>query len=171
MANHLISWRWSLCGKSFVLPFQHDCVRHLYRNSIVYDYWFDGTSCHAYEQSKRTIEVGYIDHTQALSVLLRVHRIMRVINMIPSYQLLSFLAVCFPNTYLYLQGFTEVFQGIALYAFLMLLCDFLAPTEQSKVEFFSSVETNRQWQPKKKRNGLVFLKVRNFDKLQYENTE
>ena len=91
--------------------------------------------------------------------------------MIPSYQLLSFLAVCFPNTYLYLQGFTEVFQGIALYAFLMLLCDFLAPTEQSKVEFFSSVETNRQWQPKKKRNGLVFLKVRNFDKLQYENTE
>ncbi|KAJ5348392.1 Organic solute transporter Ost-alpha [Penicillium brevicompactum] len=94
-------------------------------------------------------------------------KIMRVINMIPSYQLLSFLAVCFPNTYLYLQGFTEVFQGIALYAFLMLLCDFLAPTEQSKVEFFSSVETNRQWQPKKKRNGLAFLKLTWWCVLQY----
>jgi hypothetical protein len=41
----------------------------------------------------------------------------------------------------------------------MLLCDFMAPTDQSKVEFFSSLETKRQWQPKKKRNGLAFLKV------------
>lgn len=79
--------------------------------------------------------------------------------MIPSYQLLCFLSICFPDAYLYIQGFTEVFQGIALYAFLMLLCDFMAPTDQDKVEFFSSLETKRQWQPKKKRNGLALLSV------------
>lgn len=83
--------------------------------------------------------------------------------MIPSYQVLSFIAICFPNTYLYLQGFTEVFQGIALYAFLMLLCDFMAPSEEGKVKFFSSIETKRQWQPKKKRNGLAFLSVSSIE--------
>ncbi|KAJ5173168.1 hypothetical protein N7492_005761 [Penicillium capsulatum] len=94
-------------------------------------------------------------------------KIMRVVNMIPSYQVLSFISICFPNAYLYIQGFTEVFQGIALYAFLMLLCDFMAPTDQKKVEFFSSLETKRQWQPKKKRNGLAFLKLTWWTVLQY----
>lgn len=84
---------------------------------------------------------------------------MRIVNMIPSYQVLSFISICVPNSYIYLQGFTEVFQGIALYAFLMLLCEFLAPTDRGKVEFFSSLETKRQWQPKKKRNGLAFFSV------------
>ncbi|GLA40751.1 hypothetical protein AnigIFM63309_008585 [Aspergillus niger] len=55
--------------------------------------------------------------------------------------------------------FTEVLQGVALYAFLMLLCDYMAPDDTSKVKFFSSLETKRQWQPKKKRNGLAFLSV------------
>ncbi|CAG8428427.1 unnamed protein product [Penicillium salamii] len=94
-------------------------------------------------------------------------KIMRVVNMIPSYQLLCFLSICFPDAYLYIQGFTEVFQGIALYAFLMLLCDFMAPTDQDKVEFFSSLETKRQWQPKKKRNGLAFLSLSWWCVLQY----
>ena len=79
--------------------------------------------------------------------------------MIPSYQMLSFIAICLPNAYPYIQGYTEVFQGIALYSFLMLLCDLMAPDEKSKVEFFSSLEIKRQWQPKKTRNGLAFLKV------------
>lgn len=84
---------------------------------------------------------------------------MRICNLIPSYQILSFISICFPNSYIYLQGFTEVLQGVALYAFLMLLCDFMAPNDKSKVEFFSSLEIKRQWQPKKKRNGLAFLSV------------
>ncbi|BCS28397.1 OSTA/TMEM184 family protein [Aspergillus puulaauensis] len=94
-------------------------------------------------------------------------KIMRIVNMIPSYQVLSFISICVPNSYIYLQGFTEVFQGIALYAFLMLLCDFLAPTDQDKVAFFCSLETKRQWQPKKKRNGLAFLSLTWWSVLQY----
>ncbi|BCR92457.1 OSTA/TMEM184 family protein [Aspergillus chevalieri] len=85
----------------------------------------------------------------------------------PLLPILSFISICVPNSYIYLQGVTEVFQGIALYAFLMLLCDFLAPTDQGKVEFFSSLETKRQWQPKKKRNGLVFLSLTWWSVLQY----
>ncbi|KAI2686631.1 hypothetical protein CBS147317_5639 [Penicillium roqueforti] len=94
-------------------------------------------------------------------------KIMRIVNMIPSYQVLSFISICVPNSYIYLQGFTEVFQGIALYAFLMLLCEFLAPTDRGKVEFFSSLETKRQWQPKKKRNGLAFFSLTWWSVLQY----
>ncbi|KNG86318.1 hypothetical protein ANOM_005219 [Aspergillus nomiae NRRL 13137] len=94
-------------------------------------------------------------------------KIMRICNLIPSYQVLSFISICFPNSYIYLQGFTEVLQGVALYAFLMLLCDFMAPDDKSKVEFFSSLETKRQWQPKKKRNGLAFLSLTWYSVLQY----
>ncbi|KAB8244922.1 organic solute transporter Ostalpha-domain-containing protein [Aspergillus flavus] len=94
-------------------------------------------------------------------------KIMRICNLIPSYQILSFISICFPNSYIYLQGFTEVLQGVALYAFLMLLCDFMAPNDKSKVEFFSSLEIKRQWQPKKKRNGLAFLSLTWYSVLQY----
>ncbi|KAE8408389.1 organic solute transporter Ostalpha-domain-containing protein [Aspergillus pseudonomiae] len=94
-------------------------------------------------------------------------KIMRICNLIPSYQVLSFISICFPNSYIYLQGFTEVLQGVALYAFLMLLCDFMAPNDKSKVEFFSSLETKRQWQPKKKRDGLAFLSLTWYSVLQY----
>ncbi|GKZ34301.1 hypothetical protein AbraIFM66950_004529 [Aspergillus brasiliensis] len=65
------------------------------------------------------------------------------------------------------QRFTEVLQGVALYAFLMLLCDYMAPDDTSKVKFFSSLETKRQWQPKKKRNGLAFLSLTWYSVLQY----
>ncbi|KAF7627723.1 hypothetical protein COH20_008880 [Aspergillus flavus] len=94
-------------------------------------------------------------------------KVMRICNLIPSYQILSFISICFPNSYIYLQGFTEVLQGVALYAFLMLLCDFMAPNDKSKVEFFSSLEIKRQWQPKKKRNGLAFLSLTWYSVLQY----
>ncbi|PYH28778.1 OSTA/TMEM184 family protein [Aspergillus neoniger CBS 115656] len=94
-------------------------------------------------------------------------KIMRICNLIPSYQVLSYISICFPNSYIYLQGFTEVLQGVALYAFLMLLCDYMAPDDKSKVKFFSSLETKRQWQPKKKRNGLAFLSLTWYSVLQY----
>ncbi|GKZ26931.1 hypothetical protein AbraIFM66951_005135 [Aspergillus brasiliensis] len=94
-------------------------------------------------------------------------KIMRICNLIPSYQILSYISICFPNSYIYLQGFTEVLQGVALYAFLMLLCDYMASDDQSKVKFFSSLETKRQWQPKKKRNGLAFLSLTWYSVLQY----
>jgi hypothetical protein len=97
--------------------------------------------------------------SQQMLTLSFLHRIMRIINLIPAYQILSYASICFPNAYVYLQGFTEVFQGIALYSFLMLMCDFMAPTDQGKVEFFSSLEIKEQWRPKRTRNGLKFLKV------------
>ncbi|GLB08453.1 hypothetical protein AtubIFM57258_004342 [Aspergillus tubingensis] len=49
----------------------------------------------------------------------------------------------------------------------MLLCDYMAPDDMSKVKFFSSLETKRQWQPKKKRNGLAFLSLTWYSVLQY----
>ncbi|KAE8154189.1 organic solute transporter Ostalpha-domain-containing protein [Aspergillus avenaceus] len=94
-------------------------------------------------------------------------KIMRICNLIPSYQVLSFISICFPNSYIYLQGFTEVLQGVALYAFLMLLCDFMAPDDESKVKFFSALEIKRQWRPKKKRNGIAFLSLTWYSVLQY----
>lgn len=118
--------------------------------------WVIHKSNSSKSQIPRKAEQSSYDESDANSFF---HRIMRICNLLPSYQVLSFVSICFPNSYIYLQGYTEVFNGIALYSFLMLLCDFMAPTDQSKVEFFSSLETKRQWQPKKKRNGLAFLKV------------
>ncbi|KAJ5273008.1 hypothetical protein N7478_008133 [Penicillium angulare] len=94
-------------------------------------------------------------------------KIMRICNLIPSYQVLSYVSIVVPNSYIYLKGFGEVMQGVALYSFVMLLCDFMAPTDEAKVKLFSSLEIRRQWQPKKKRNGLAFLKLTWYCVVQY----
>ncbi|KAJ5688771.1 hypothetical protein N7462_003163 [Penicillium macrosclerotiorum] len=66
-------------------------------------------------------------------------KIMRIAMLFPLYSILSFFAICFPNSYVYLVGWIEVFQGLALYNFLMLLCDFLAPNDRHRVYFFANL--------------------------------
>lgn len=45
------------------------------------------------------------------------YRIMKICYMLPSYAVPSYTAVCFPDSYVYVSGWTEVWQAVALYAF------------------------------------------------------
>lgn len=88
-------------------------------------------------------------------------RIMRIVHMLPAFSILSYLAIAFPNSYVYLEGWTEVFQAIALYAFHMLLIDFIAPTERKRDEFFGKLKVKKLFRKNQYREGISWLKVSN----------
>lgn len=84
---------------------------------------------------------------------------MRIATLLPIYSILSFIPICFPNAYVYLVGWVEVIQGIALYTFLMLLCDFLAPNDRNRIIFFSSLRIPGRTDKNKTTDGLTWLQV------------
>lgn len=84
---------------------------------------------------------------------------MRIATLLPIYSILSFIPICFPNAYVYLVGWVEVIQGIALYTFLMLLCDFLAPSDRNRIIFFSSLRIPGRTDKNKTTDGLTWLQV------------
>lgn len=84
---------------------------------------------------------------------------MRIATLMPIYSILSFISICFPNAYVYLVGWVEVIQGIALYTFLMLLCDFLAPNDRNRIIFFSSLRIPGRTDKNKTTDGLTWLQV------------
>ncbi|KAL3474446.1 organic solute transporter Ostalpha-domain-containing protein [Aspergillus californicus] len=94
-------------------------------------------------------------------------KIMRIATLFPLYTLYSFLSICFPNAYVYMVGWTKVFQGVALYWFLMLLCDFAVPDAQHRAEFFASLRIPTRLGKAKTRDGLSMLKSVWFFVLQY----
>ena len=87
--------------------------------------------------------------------------------LLPLYSILSFFSVCFPSAYVYLEGWTEFFQGIALYSFLMLLCDFLAPNDQHRIYFFAFLRIPKRTNPKVTTDGLSWLQRTWYFVLQY----
>lgn len=91
--------------------------------------------------------------------MLVIDRIMRIINMLPSYSGVSYAALAWPNVSVYLSGWVEVFQAVALYAFLMLLIDFLAPSDEERISFFASLRVKKTFKKGKYREGLSWLKV------------
>lgn len=94
-------------------------------------------------------------------------KIMRIIHMLPAYTGLSYLAICWPNLYVYVDGWTEYFQALALYAFLLLQLDFLAPTDREKFEFFGSLKVPKVFKKGKYREGVSWLKLTFYCVIQY----
>ena len=87
---------------------------------------------------------------------------MRIATLLPLYSIFSFIPICFPNTYVYMFGWIEVVQGIALYSFLMLLCDLLTPNDQQRVFFFASLRIPGRKDKTKTTDGLMWLQVRHW---------
>ncbi|CAG7987350.1 unnamed protein product [Penicillium olsonii] len=94
-------------------------------------------------------------------------KIMRIATLFPLYTIYSFLSVCFPNAYVYLVGWTKVFQGVALYWFLMLLCDFFVPNDSHRAEFFASTRVLKRYSKTNTTDGLSRLKSTWLFVLQY----
>jgi hypothetical protein len=95
------------------------------------------------------------------------YRIMRIIHMLPAYAGLSFLSICWPETYVYLTTWIEYFQALALYAFTLLLIDFLAPTDAEKFACFRSLKVKKILRKGKYGDGVSFLKLTFYCVLQY----
>lgn len=113
------------------------------------------------EQLKYVKLLEAFEHQEPSQILTDVsYRIMRIATLLPLYSIFSFIPICFPNTYVYMFGWIEVVQGIALYSFLMLLCDFLAPNDRHRVFFFASLRIPGRRDKTKTTDGLTWLQVR-----------
>ncbi|KAJ5573717.1 uncharacterized protein N7459_008144 [Penicillium hispanicum] len=86
-------------------------------------------------------------------------KIMKIATLFPNYSVLSYFSIVWPNAYNYLNPWTEFLAAVAMFYFFMLLCDFLAPNDRERIEFLSSLQVRRQFQKKKTRNGVQFVKV------------
>ncbi|KAJ5168555.1 uncharacterized protein N7482_004149 [Penicillium canariense] len=94
-------------------------------------------------------------------------KIMRIATLLPLYSIFSIIPICFPNAYVYLVGWIEVFQGIALYTFLMLLCEVLAPHDRHRVDFFASLRIPKRSDKNATTDGLSWLQRTWYFVLQY----
>ncbi|KAJ5759507.1 hypothetical protein N7520_006663 [Penicillium odoratum] len=107
------------------------------------------------------------EHASHCSVPNEQIKIMRIVHMLPAFSVLSYLAIVFPNSYVYLEGWTEVFQAVALYAFHMLLIDFVSPTERKRDEFFGKLKVKKIFRRNQYRDGISWLKLSYYSTLQY----
>jgi hypothetical protein len=84
---------------------------------------------------------------------------MRICALLPAYSIFSFLAVCFPNAYVYLVAWLDLFQSIALCGFFFLLCNFLNPDEDARCMFLASYRPKKGKMSSKNMNGLMWFQV------------
>ncbi|KAJ6008472.1 hypothetical protein N7540_012448 [Penicillium herquei] len=108
-----------------------------------------------------------MQHATHFSVPCEQIKIMRIVHMLPAFSITSLFAIIFPNSYVYLEGWTEVFQAIALYSFHMLLIDFLAPSEKQRDVFFENLKVKKSFKKGQYREGLSWLKLSYYCTLQY----
>ncbi|KAJ5333005.1 Transmembrane protein [Penicillium brevicompactum] len=104
-------------------------------------------------------------HATHFSNPARQIKIMRICVLLPIYAVLSFLAIAFPNSYVYLMAWVDVFQAIALCAFFFLLCDFLSPGQEERAIFFAKLQPNSK--TSKPVDGLTWFKKKWIAVLQY----
>lgn len=64
-------------------------------------------------------------------------RIMRISTLLPLYSIFSLLGICFPEVYVYLEPWLDVFQSVALGIFYLLMLEFLAPSISRENMFFA----------------------------------
>ena len=87
-------------------------------------------------------------------------RIMRICALLPLYAILSFLAIAFPNAYVYLIAWVDFFQAIALCAFFLLVCDYISPSQEERAIFFAKLQPKKGKGSSKPLNGLAWFQVR-----------
>lgn len=114
---------------------------------------------HATHLSKPREQIKYDRLPTSKDTALTQPRIMKICMLLPLYTITSFISICFPKADVYLEPWLEVFQAVALGAFFLLLCDFIASDNQTEVDvFFAAFEA-----PQKKNgdrvHGLAWFRV------------
>ncbi|CAG8153417.1 unnamed protein product [Penicillium olsonii] len=106
-------------------------------------------------------------HATHLSNPYRQTKIMRICALLPLYAILSFLAIAFPNAYVYLIAWVDFFQAIALCAFFLLVCDYISPSQEERAIFFAKLQPKKGKGSSKPLNGLAWFQKKWYGVLQY----
>ncbi|CAG8218491.1 unnamed protein product [Penicillium salamii] len=108
-----------------------------------------------------------IMHATHFSNPCRQTKIMRICALLPLYAIFSFLAIYFPNGYVYLVAWLDVFQAIALCAFFLLLCDFVSPSQEERAMFFAKLQPKKGKGSSKPMDGIAWFQKKWYAVLQY----
>ena len=65
---------------------------------------------------------------------------MKICLLIPLYSIISFLSLCLPSIYIYVNVWFSYFEAIALATFFLLMCEFISETHSERELFFSALE-------------------------------
>ncbi|PYH90706.1 hypothetical protein BO71DRAFT_401974 [Aspergillus ellipticus CBS 707.79] len=84
-----------------------------------------------------------IRHTTHFSNPVEQVRVMRISILVPIYGIFSFLAVCFPSDYVEFTAWPDPFEGIALFSFFLLLCEFLASDDEQRMQIIASQQVKK----------------------------
>jgi len=65
---------------------------------------------------------------------------MKICLLIPLYSIFSFLSICFPGIYVYLNVWFSYFEAVALATVFLLMCEFISDTQSERELFFSALQ-------------------------------
>lgn len=85
---------------------------------------------------------------------------MRMCLIIPFYSVFSFLSICFPGAYVYINPWLDVVQGICLANFFLLLCDYISTDPRQREAFFATVGLPPDKKSQEPIDGVVWYQVR-----------
>ncbi|KAJ5149524.1 hypothetical protein N7448_001102 [Penicillium atrosanguineum] len=95
-------------------------------------------------------------------------KIMKICMLLPLYSVVSFISIVFPHANIYLEPWLELFQGVALGAFFLLLCEFISSDTQTEVNlFFAAFEVPQTKTGDDPVNGLEWFRKRWIAIFQY----
>jgi Organic solute transporter Ostalpha len=84
---------------------------------------------------------------------------MKITCVVPFYSIVSFLSICFPRAYVYLDPWLDVFQSLALGSFFLLMCEYVSPSEERRDIFFAALKVSDKKAPDEIGDGLAWYRV------------
>ncbi|PWY92324.1 DUF300-domain-containing protein [Aspergillus heteromorphus CBS 117.55] len=108
-----------------------------------------------------------IRHTLHFSNPIEQTRVMRISSLVPVYSIFSFLAVCFPAGYVDFTAWPDPVEGVALYCFFLLLCEFMATDDEQRMQLLAAQQIKKRFSKKPPMDGLTWFKRTYFAIVQY----
>jgi Organic solute transporter Ostalpha len=87
---------------------------------------------------------------------------MRIAGLIPLYSIFSFLSICFPDAFVYLAPWIDLFQAIALGSFFLLMCEFVSPSSEQRDIFFAALVVPGKKGATAAEHGIPWYRVRTY---------
>jgi hypothetical protein len=74
-----------------------------------------------------------------------MHRVIRIIFVIPVFAVIAFLSVASNDAAIYLKPIEDLYEAFALACFFLLLCAFVQESDEERQSFFTSSGTTKQY--------------------------
>jgi hypothetical protein len=82
-------------------------------------------------------------------------RILKICLVIPYYSLTSFLSICFPKIFVFINAWFSYIEAVSFATLFLLLCEYISPSESERELFFAALEIKQKNGPALKGNETL----------------